>query len=248
MPLTREDVIRAIIKRESERSSLLPDEVQAEDPVLYTAAGEQFGSWEVALQYAGVNLTPLLRNQDDAACRAVVREMRQRCRNKVRMTASNVNRRFPRLYRAAIHCYGTWTQALKAAGINAANIQAYPRRNRPSRSRILEQLRERHDAGLSMTWTDACCDNRALAIAASGDFRSWSNALAAAGIPSRPIRRWNRQRVIDVLRSRFEQGLPLNRLWQLDRSVYCAAGKYFGSYQAALQAAGIVNGGGETEQ
>ncbi len=62
------------------------------------------------------------------------------------------------------------------------NLPTHPRRF--TQSKIIEAIRQRQQAGLSLSWTTVCMENRALANAAKNSFRSWRLALVAAGLRS----------------------------------------------------------------
>ena len=51
-----------------------------------------------------------------------------------------------------------------------------------------------------------------------------------------PAKKWDKQRVIDAVRRRQQQGRPLNRAWQDDPALYAAAKYQFGSWKKTLQA------------
>lgn len=50
---------------------------------------------------------------------------------------------------------------------------------------------------------------------------------------------WNRQRVIEILQSRSRQCISLRKTYDRDKALYEAAKRYCGSWQKALQAAGL---------
>ena len=81
-------------------------------------------------------------------------------------------------------------------------------------------------------------------MAAIRHFGSWTNALKAAGIPlqvdkPKPVRKWSTERVITAIHARLENGLPMNDVFESDRSLSNAANKYFCSWHGAMEAAGF---------
>ena len=56
------------------------------------------------------------------------------------------------------------------------------------RQEIIQTLRKRHEAGLTLKCTEVCLENRDLATAAINAFSSWGRALAAAGLGVRKDR------------------------------------------------------------
>ena len=179
--MQREEVIRQVVQRDLEHRPLLEEQVLQESPDLHAAACEHFGTWHTALNYAGINLrrvsTDNKHSEED-----VLRTIRYLCCNGYNLTANHNVRRDRRLCEAARQHFGTWRRALCAAGINIkyVNLPANPRRF--SKPQIIEAIRQRQLAGLSLSWTVVCMENRMLANAAKNGFRSWRLALAAAGL------------------------------------------------------------------
>ena len=95
-----------------------------------------------------------------------------------------------------------------------------------SRERIIAAIQDRQRKGLRLdrTWQE----DRLLYNAATYYFGSWHPALAAAELPSRPLRKWTKERVLAAMRSRIEQGRPLETLWREDKGLHTAAVAYFG--------------------
>jgi len=80
-----------------------------------------------------------------------------------------------------MHYFGRWRGALSASGINMANVS----RRRPrqlAREVMILWLQQRHAAGQSLRWTVVCLENRDYALAIRRVFRSWRDAINAAGV------------------------------------------------------------------
>ena len=98
-------------------------------------------------------------------------------------------------------------------------------------------------AGHAPTWLEICLHNRDMAIASKQVFGGWRRAMVAIGLSDAEtsLRKiWSTQRVIDAIRRRQSEGKPLDKksMRQEDNALICAARKHFGSWQAALTAAG----------
>ena len=105
-----------------------------------------------------------------------------------------------------------------------------------NRQRIIAAIQERQQRGLKLTDVDE--HDVGLAQAARAYFGGWSAAVQAAGFtPAYP--KWNQERVLKAILDRRRQGLSLQRVWGSDRPLYLAAHRHFGSWQNALEAAGI---------
>lgn len=181
--MQREEVIRQVVQRDVEHRSLGEEQVLQESPELHAAACEHFGTWHTALNYAGINLRRVITDHKYTE-EDVLRTIRYLCCNGYNLTANHNIRRDRRLYEAARKHFGTWRRALCAAGINMqyVNLPVNPRRF--TRPKIIEAIQQRQQAGLSLSWTTVCMENRALANAAKNSFRSWRLALVAAGLRS----------------------------------------------------------------
>ena len=152
-----------------------------ESPELHAAACEHFGTWSTALKYAGISLRRKSANPAYTP-QEVVRILRHLCSNGYNLSAQRNKRRDRRLHESARKHFGSWRDALQAAGINVHYATAPVNSHRFSRSQIIEAIQQRHEAGLSLSWSATCRENRALAVAAKHYFRSWRLALVAAGV------------------------------------------------------------------
>jgi len=146
-----------------------------------------------------------------------------------------------RLAAAAASRFGSWRAALLVAGINP---EAGTRVQKWDKARILAGLRECRAGGVALNADALCKSHRSLYKAAQYHFASYSAALRAAGIDPQMVRKkrqWSPPSIIAALRERRAKGLALNAqvVNTTDQGLYQAACAYFGSYDAALGAAGI---------
>lgn len=150
------------------------------------------------------------------------------------------------LLAAANYHFGSWGQAVDAAGISYANeVRRIPKWTRP---RIVKAIQDAHGRGDDLSWTSVTSNRKysALAYAAIRDnqFSSWDEALKAAGIDPRSVRRyeaWDEDKIVRQIRKRGKAGKALNSkaMQDEDSKLFNAALNYFGGWDAALQAAGI---------
>jgi hypothetical protein len=124
-----------------------------------------------------------------------------------------------------------------------------------SRELILERIRELHEQGSDLTPSDVSARQGALVSAAERYFGNWPAAVQAAGIDYRTvresgrrrrserIRKWSRDKIVAEIQRLHRAGEDLS--WAVMERKYqslCAAAvkaSYFGSWAAALAAAGI---------
>lgn len=241
--MSREDVIRHIVHREAQAQGLSDAEVLDDAPELYEAACAQFGTWETALQYAGVSMRRLYP-KPEVSREQVIREILFMCRCAGSLHAGRFKRRHRRLYDAAKEHFGTWRGALLAAGINLKNALLSSRRRRLDKQKIGKEIQNRHQEGQSLRWKEVCMEDRKLAMAAIYAFGSWRKAVLAAGIDAvtrSNETKWNRRRIVAAIQLRAQQNLPLSTgtVDREDGPLSCAARRYFGSWRNAMQAAGL---------
>lgn len=143
------------------------------------------------------------------------------------------------LYQAGSRIFGSWTNALEAAGVSPDRIFAgkqwppaqiirairtFDRRKRPP---SVTQLEARHSA---------------LVAAARRTFGSWSKAVIAAGCDPTRFQRvlpWTPERIVEAILVRAIKSEPLGSHTTRPRSLVDAAQRVFGSWIAAKEAAGI---------
>ena len=254
--MKREDVIRQIVKRECQKQGLTEKTVLQEDKTLHGSACEHFGTWDTALQYAGVEANRLTavrvygRNE-------VIRQIHKLCVGGYSVEGPRVMQRDRRLYRAAIEHFGRWTDALEATGIDPANVCPTPKTRPPDKQKMIEDLRQRHESGLTLIWSEVCLENRVGAARIKHAFGSWGKALAAAGLSPALYRvnrsdRWTTQEVISAIQERVRQKKPLTCAAVLGEkpALVREARRHFGRWRSALEAArkAVEDRGNQDEQ
>ncbi len=197
-------------------------------PGLYRAAQRYCGNWQQAVLEAGLSPRPFRRWSKER----VVKELRAWYREPQREHDDWDHG----LFSAATRYCGSWKQALQAAGLEPKRYRTW------TRQRVIAAIQDRHVRGLPITRIER--RNRSLATAARYYFGGWRDALEAAGLgehyqPVRSPRDWHPQSVVAEIQECHQQGLPLTKVWQQDPTLYSAAKKQFGSWRAALQAAGF---------
>lgn len=106
---------------------------------------------------------------------------------------------------------------------------------------ILRRILERERAGLSLKTSVVQRDAANLAAAAHRHFGSWSQAvLRALGTAESRITVHTRETVIKRIHDHAATGLPMTTTYPLLKACRRAAVRLFGSWVAALEAAGIV--------
>lgn len=244
LSMSREDVIRQIVDCDLQGRAMSTEIIQCENPQLLFAAVRHYGSWELALGYAGVSPRRARARPTDTA-QGVRRMIYKLCICGYGLRPSYMMRSNRRVYLAALRHFGTWKDALLAAGIDPERA-LYRKPHRLDRLSVLEAIGKRQRAGLSLVWSVVCCEDRCCALSARHAFGSWQKAMIAAGVPPenyryKKRRLWDQQRVIDSLRYRQQTGQPLSQrvVHKELPMLIVAARRYFGSWLNALEAADL---------
>lgn len=261
MKWTREQIIRAILKREAAGLPLSTGRGQGVDAALYQAGARVFGSWRNAVMAAGIPANRVLTHDQWSPARilATIRSLARRGRPRRR----EIQRRYASLMNAAARTYGSWRNAIIAAGVDPIKF----RRVQPwTQDRIIEAILVRVLKNEPLGSTTVRPES--LAEAAARIFGSWGSALSAAGLdpkryigvspcgisdgtvsltvkhplaPSGQSQRWSREAVCQAILARLREHRPMNASAVRidDKSLYWGSKKRFGSWRDALRAAGL---------
>lgn len=142
------------------------------------------------------------------------------------------------LYQAAKRAFGSWRNALTAAGLGnraSASEQWTP-------SRIMNTIRSLARRKRPLSGSEIRGRYGHVVAAGRRQFGSWSKAVIAAGVDPATLRRappWTAERVIEAVLRRALTGEPLGSREVRPRSLADAGAKVFGNWGAALRSAGL---------
>lgn len=142
---------------------------------------------------------------------------------------------------AGVRQFGSWRLAVEAAGIPYDSVRAV-RAWTPER--VTAEIRRRYESGEGITVSAVIRADSGLRAAAVRFFGSWRSAVAAAGLDyatARAVETRSREQVIADIRAAHVAGrcLLTSAARAHTPSLYRAGVFYFGSWGAALQAAGV---------
>ena len=221
--LSATEVIRRIQERQRNGAPLT--HMHQHDPQLVRAASYHFGNWSKALLAAGVVKTIPGRWSQRIVIEGI------RARHQRGESLAKTWREDKHLFSAGLRYFGSWGDAMRAAGFEPIH------RERWSKDRVIERLQAfaaRNDIGKLRQ-----IDNN-LSAAAFRFFGSRKAALKAAGIEPRG-RLWTEAKVLAKMQDSYIAGAPLHAVGKVDRSLAVAAKRRFGSWPAAVEAAGLSN-------
>jgi hypothetical protein len=165
----------------------------------------------------------------------VLREIRKRAR-RGQSLASGANRG-DWLYAAALRFFGNWGAAVEAAGFNYGDA----REKGLGRDDVLGRIRAMATRGKLLGGPGV---PSVLRYASIRLFGSWANAVRAVGLePAARARKWTPETVVARIRKGVQRGQPMNSVAVIRReqSLYGAGRNVFGSWAAALAAAGFAS-------
>jgi hypothetical protein len=217
---TQESILQTL--REAHQQGRALSAIWREDRCLCRSATRRFGSWQKALAAAG--LQPYRREWSKAHVAEEIRIWQRQGWPLTRVWKDNNS-----LYTNAKRLFGTWRNALLMAGLE-------PKRKSWTRKAVIDALRASHDRGQPECelWRDV-----ALSSAVGVYFGTRAEARKAAGLPSKPVRRWTRAAVVKALQARHDHGRSPSLTYKEDRALTSAAVRLFGSFRQALATAGL---------
>jgi hypothetical protein len=255
---TRQLVLDEIGRRHAHGLPLSTQQLErgeASDPVLRLKGVEFFGSWRNAIRAAGLDYSKILayapRKYPTRA--SVTKEIRRRQREGFAISYRAVcgsETRDSALVNSAIRYFGTWRRAVESAGFRYEHIRANGPKYRNADD-VLREIRGRRRQGVLsrlVAVTKGPHADMALWTAAKRLFGGWRQAVRSAGVVYdehiRPSKYPTRASIVSEIRRRHRAGLPLNsegvrKLEPRDASLHDCGCKVFGSWRAAVEAAGF---------
>ena len=144
------------------------------------------------------------------------------------------------LHSDILRLFGSWDVAMRASGIDPDSVRRHRRWTRQS---VIQRICELAAEGRPLNAAAVQRSEAALPSAASRFFPSWHDALQAAGIDQARWRKrvptWTRKRVIRGIQQIHAGGGKVNHAALGHNSISRAGVLLFGSWDAALQAAGL---------
>ncbi|HPP28639.1 MAG TPA: hypothetical protein PLV57_19200 [Phycisphaerae bacterium] len=148
----------------------------------------------------------------------------------------------PSLMAAATRHFGCWGKAMTAAGID---FEAVTNRRAWTVGRVIKAIHQLDRQGVALNYASVRKVDGGLPQAARKLLGSWDSALHTAGYDPERVRAsrcpWTHDEIIDLIRDRAAAGLPVASYNVAPQSAETASRRLFGSWKAALRAAGVPN-------
>lgn len=155
---------------------------------LLRAACRHFGSWKDAVEFAGLDYSKI-RKYKAWTKRKILERIQELHRREVDLSWRNVSTNVdPALAAAAVrpNRFGSWREALEAAGLNYDEIRRYREWDETA---VVREVREMHDAGEPVNSREVQENLPPLFHAARRRFDQWDRVLEAAGLDADQIRK-----------------------------------------------------------
>lgn len=174
---SRDEVVREIRRLKKEGTALNSGHVARSYPALAYAARKYLGGWEEAIGAAGLDYSRIRRKRFWSRKRIVDRIKELHAAGEP-IYVSYAERHYQGLVGAATMYFGSWGEAIRAAGFDYARIK---RQKEWSKREIVREIKRMKREGLNLSTTIAVrAKYRTLHAAAVRYFGSWAAALKAA--------------------------------------------------------------------
>jgi len=193
---SKESIAMEIVSMYESGENLNYSNIANTNITLLRAATRYFGTWEAAVNFAGLDYSQIRRYKSWTRDR-IVERIQELHGQGVDLSWRNVSLNVdPQLAAAATKKshFGSWREALEAAGLDYDSIRRY---REWDDERILRMVRDFHAKGTGLNAKNMEMEDITLITAARRRFDSWHQALIAAGLDYRQI----------VQRAPFKRGL-----------------------------------------
>jgi len=235
---TKDRILKAILQREISGRSLRTAAIKADDRTLFVAAMRHFQTWGEVFRAAGIDPEAVSGRRVWSKER-VVRTIQKIHRNGGMLNHNAIKRVDHSLVQAAFRHWGSWDNAIEAAGFDPRAIRLG--RDQWTKAEIINAIKAHVASGAPLSKN--AMRPHSIGPAAKRRFGSFEAALRVAGVLHlrKKFPRWSPTIVIKAIRRRQRAGQPLNcvAVIKADFRLYDAGRRYFGGWNEALAAAGL---------
>lgn len=238
------ELVISEIKRWKEKGQpLYANNVRQGFQELLAASIRYFGSWEKAVESAGIAYHEVRKYRKWSKELIVSKIQELAGQGEDLSFRSMALSKHNSMVYAAIRpkYFGGWREALTAAGLASEEIYRYRSWDQEG---ILEEIRRLQSDGADLSSKSMDESSNRLIATARRRFGNWGKALASAGIDYTDIRRrkrWTKESLVEGILELKRQGIPLitPEVKKANPSLFAASCKkhFFGTWKKALRAA-----------
>lgn len=234
------DRARLVAEIRSRRRQGLPLNANAVPHGIKRAAARHFGGYGVAIEAAGIRYATI-RKTKPYDLKLIIRAIRKRWALGKPLNHKVVKLEDSWLAQGARLRFGSWDGALRAAGFDPKKIRF---RKKWSPAEVISRIRSRSQSGQPMNLRAVFFGDSSLYAAACRYFGTWQKAVNEAALDYEAIRLrkvWTMQDVLDSIRRQAALGIPPLKAAMAEResTLPSIARRYFGTWRAAVGAAGL---------
>lgn len=212
---------------------------------LYGACCRYYGGGLAALKAAGIDYEELLGEHPRRWTKGrIIVEIQRRDKQGKTLHLAAIMRNEPPLRRfcyAVLHQFGTWREALRAAGLTLDTVQS--RERKWPQERVIQEIRRRHVEGKLLNTDRMLREDLALHTAGRRHFGTWKKAVEKAGINYNQYVRgglygWTRAKTQRAIWERLVANRGSRKeIQEQSPSLYRAAMHYFHTWEGAVRQA-----------
>jgi hypothetical protein len=183
---SKDAIAQEILCRYHAQQDLSYSGMSRENLPLLRAAVRHFGSWQAAIEFAGLNYEEI-RKYKVWTKEGILNRIREMHAQGEDLSWGHVSLRLdPALAAAAVkkHHFGSWQEAVEQAGLDYEQIRRYQEWNS---EKVLNQVHELYAQGERLNAKQMERQDVRLLTAARRRFYSWDRALSEAGLDSHRI-------------------------------------------------------------
>ncbi|MDP2677054.1 MAG: hypothetical protein Q8O83_05240 [bacterium] len=248
----KESVLEAVRKRAEDGKAMDSTSVCSDDKRLYSISNYYFGGWGKAVTAAGFGYDAIRIYRPkywwgkEWTKERITQEIKNRYIDGKKINSNAIQVGCNDLYIAAKRYFGSWKNAIEAAGFDYQKTHRILTRSW-DKKKIIQVIRERHRDNLPLNGFAVYHQDRGLYVATKRYFGKggWRKALRLAGFDWRdfsPNRKWFKGDIISEIKMLHGYSIPLYENY-LRRHGYgkmiSGARKLFGSWEKAIESAGF---------
>lgn len=245
------------IKREiielyhSENGNISARHVMINYRPLMGRAERLFGSWSKAVEYSGFDYASIRRYKSWTK-EKIIEEIHEIYRNREKLNTKNMAYNHNNVYQAGIRHFGSWPDAIRAAGFDYTDIIELPYMNTPYDERrrwtdemISDEILDLYSSGEDINSHHMQKHHTQLFYAGAEHFGSWRNAVEYTGIDYSKVRKyseiWTPEMIVEEIKKmkRAHTLLNYSSIEKHNASLVQKACDIFGSWDNALTESGF---------